>query len=187
LSGGIIFNSTTSKLQVYVSAIPPSVDGTGYTSTHSSYDGPAMGQTIQPLSTGKLTSIEGKFAIRTSPGDVQCKIYSSVNGSLIATADNVVNDADSTEGTFVTGTWTFSSANLTLNAGTTYYIEFTATNGNRLFFGDSYSNPYTRGAHYSGTVGAVVERTGGGGAYTGYDLCIIVNYGGASATWSDLH
>ncbi len=178
-SGGILYNTTTKKLQSYVAAVSPSVDGTGTDGTWALWDGPAQGQTIQPLSTGTLISVVAQVAIRASTGDIQAKVYNSVNGTLIATSDNTVTAPwAGSEFNFVPGTWTFNGAALTLNSGTTYYIEFTATNGNRFFIGSSQS--YPRGDIYTGNPGSV-------SIHSGYDIDFIVNYGGSSASWNDLY
>ncbi len=179
-SGGILFNSTTKKLQSYIAGVSPFVDGTGSAGAYAQYDGPAQGQTIEPLSTGILTSIDAQVAIRGTSDSIQVNIYDGVNGNLIATADNKVSAPwAGSEFNFQYGTWTFSNANFMFTAGTTYYIEFTATTGIGFFIGTSYTT-YLRGDLYTGMSGTVSIVTDG-------DIDFAVHYGGSPASWVDLY
>ena len=178
-SGGIIFNTNTRKLQSYLAAVAPSVEGTGYAGSWALWDGPAQGQTIVPQATGTVIDIQAQVAIRFSDGDIQVKIYDGVNGNLLATSDNTVYAPwPGTEFNFVNATWTFTGANITLNAGTTYYVEFMSTNNNQFFIGSSQS--YPRGDIYTGPHGSV-------SMHAGYDLDFRLNYGGSAASWEDLY
>ncbi len=173
-SGSVIYNTTIKELQCYNEGSTPSVDGTGSAGSYAQYDGPAQGQTIQTLSTGLLISVEAQVAIRGSSGIITAKVYDAVNGTLIATADNTVSAPwAGAEFNFVAGTWTFTTANLTLNSGTTYYIEFHATNNNGFFIGTSYG-VYARGSLYTGAQGSVSAIATG-------DIDFIVNYGSSTA------
>lgn len=177
-AGGMIFNTSENKLQVYKAALPAPVDGTGNSGTWALYDGPAQGQVIQPLSSGALTSIQAQVAIRVSSGDIVCKIYNAPNGTLLATSTNTINAPwAGSEFNFVTGLWSFSGFSFV--AGTNYYVEFTATNGNRFFIGMA-NNTYPRGAHYTGLQGST--------NVTDFDIDMIVNYGvSVPAAWENLH
>jgi hypothetical protein len=176
-NAGIIFNTCTNELQIYRTPASQYIDGSGQTSTMALWEGPYSGQIIQPLHSGVLSSIEGQFAIRSSAGDIVAKIYDGVNGNLLATSDNTVNDADATEFTFVSGSWTFNNSNMILEAFNTYYIEFSATNGNHFFFGSSVS--YPRGILYTGTAANMTP-------HPPFNLDLIVNYGGCTGGWTNV-
>jgi hypothetical protein len=178
-AGGMIFNTTENKLQVYKASLPAPVDGTNTLSTWALWDGPAQGQVIQPVSSGALASIQAKVAIRHMTGNLVCKVYDAPNGTLLTTSTNtVLAPWNGSEFQFLTGTWDFSGFNFV--AGTNYYVEFTATNGTGFFIGMTYGESYSRGTHYRGAVGSVTS--------TGYDIAMIVTYGAAiAAGWDNLH
>ena len=154
--------------------VPAPFEGTGYTGSWALWDGPAQGETIVPSSSGVIIDVNAQVAIRTSSGDIQCKIYDGPNGNLLATSTNTVNAPWlGSEFNFVSGTWYFNSYNLV--QGTTYYFEFHATNNNQFFIGMS-NGGYDNGQHYTGPQGSVFP--------TGYDIDMRINYG--AATPSDL-
>jgi len=179
VEGGIIFNSTTKKVQVYEAPVAGQNYGNG-TSTWYLYDGPAMGQTTQVQATGKLASITTKFAIRNADSEVTIRIYDAVGGNLIATSDNTVfGDWIGAEFNTQEGVWNFSSANITLNAGTTYYIQITAVSGSGIFVG-SCADCNFYGEHFSGAIGSEAARTG-------YDLDLKISIEGSTGGWINLN
>jgi Repeat of unknown function (DUF5907) len=172
-TGGVIYNTTLNKLQVYTAG-SLSTDGTGYFGSSPVYDDPFQGQTIQPLSTGILNSIKASVSIRANSDNIQVKIYDAPNGNLLATSDATFYAPVGGTFNFVTGTWTFANSNLTLNANSTYYVEFNATGGNRFFIGYT-NNSYSRGQLYKGSTHAGVT------AMANYDLDFALSYGSPGA------
>ena len=149
------------------------IDGTGNLSGGAAYAQPVMGQFIWPLYTGNLMSIEGNFAIRFATASVIAKIYDGPGGNLLATSDNVVDDLDPNEFTFITGTWTFNNTPLTLNASTYYFVEFSST---EPFFFNSSNGTYPRGGagpggHWNGPDSATLTD------YSPFNLNFILIYG----------
>jgi hypothetical protein len=173
-TGGVIYNTTLNKLQVYT-ASSLNTDGTGYYSNSAVYDDPFQGQTIQPLYSGPLSSIKANVSIRGASDYIQVKIYDAPNGNLLATSDTTFY-APLGAGTFnfVTGTWTFTNSNLIFNANSTYYIEFNAIGGNRFFIGET-NNTYSRGQLYKGSSHVGVT------AFSSYDIDCAVSYGNPGA------
>ncbi|MFM7017183.1 hypothetical protein [Flavobacterium sp.] len=176
--GGMFYNTTIDKLQYYTPPIAAPTDGTGGTGGSALYDGPAQGQTIQTLSTGKLNSIKATVAIRFSTDNIQVKVYDAPNGNLLATSDASIMAPFAGEFNFNTFTWTFANSNLILNSANTYYFEFTAVGGQRFFIKTN-GNSYSRGTLYTGAVGSVVQRSG-------YDIDFLISYGNASGGWITL-
>jgi len=170
-SGGVIFNTTLNKLQAYTGSTL-SVEGTGTFGNYGAYAPSTAGQTIQPLNTGLLNSVKASVAIRNSTDNIRLKVYDGPNGNLLATADAVVNAPYAGEFNWVVGTWTFSNANIILNANSTYYFEFSTVGGNAFFIGMSASNPYSRGSLYQGATGSAT-------IYSSYDIDCAISYGAA--------
>ena len=171
-SGGVIFNTTLNKLEAYTGS-SISNEGTGTYSGPGTYANSAMGQTIQPLNTGKLISVIAKVAIRTASDIITLKVFDAPNGNLLATSDaNVSAPWIGSEFNFVTGTWTFNNANFTLQANTNYYFQFNSLGGYAFFISSNSSNPYSRGAMYRGAPGSVSE-------VLNYDIDCAISYGAA--------
>ena len=172
-TGGVIYNTTLNKLQVYT-ASSLNTDGTGSYSNSAVYDDPFQGQTIQPLYSGPLSSIKANVSIRGASDYIQVKIYDAPNGNLLATSDATFYAPVGGTFNFVTGTWTFANSNLIFNANSTYYIEFNAIGGNRFFIGET-NNTYSRGQLYKGSTHAGVT------AFSSYDIDCAVSYGNPGA------
>lgn len=170
-NGGMIYNSTLKKVQAYT-ASTLYTDGTGRFGDYAIYAPSVAGQTIQPLNTGKLISIKASVAIRFGTDNIRVKVYDGVNGNLIGTADALVNAPfNGRDFNFVVGTWTFSNANLTLNANSTYYFEFSSVGGNTFFIGME-SDVYPRGSFYQGATGSATINSS-------YDIDCAISYGEA--------
>ncbi len=184
-TGGLIFNTASSTLQYFATSTPGTVETIGTLAADQAvYDGPAEGQTYTTTAAGRLTQIEGSFAIRTAPDSVVAKVYDAPNGKLLGVSDNAVSDSDATEFTFVDGTWTFNNWAVMLKANTSYYIEFTAVGNNNLYFDTTQNYPgsggvYAGGKHYSGPSGSV-------SAHDDMDLNMRLTYGGSTGGWSDV-
>lgn len=183
----VIFNTDTKTMQYYTVADDFTLDTTGGGS--AAHANQAMGQTFTPTETGVLGSITGSFAARPyneetdgMKSNVVAKIYDEPNGTVLATSDNAVLDSDTTELTFVEGTWTFDDANLNLEDGTSYYIEFSDTDSlkNSLYFYEAGGNTYAAGAAYGGSPEDVEPLT------ENYDLYFILSYGASSGVWTDV-
>jgi hypothetical protein len=172
-NGGVIYNTTLNKLQTYtVSSLAP--EGTGNFGTYALYAPNVAGQTIQPISSGRLNSIKASVSIRFVTDDIRVNVYDGVNGNLLGTADAVVNAPfNGNSFNWVVGTWTFSNSNINLNANSTYYFEFSSVGGRNFFIGMT-NNSYPRGSFYQGAAGSAT-------IFSSYDIDCAIYY--SSGGW----
>ena len=189
----VIFNTTTKTFQYYTATSAGYADRTGAEGSQAFHATTAMGQTFIPTHTGRLSSFAGSFAGRpadlTTDGDkadVIAKIYDAVNGTLLARSDSYVRDQNLSPDdiSFVSGTWSFVNTNVTLTAGTQYYVEFSDSDSvpNSFYFKEIFvgnGQTYAGGDFYSGTPGNTHSLSD-------FDMDVTINYGGTTGYWSDV-
>jgi gliding motility-associated-like protein len=111
-----------------------------------------IGQTFQVANNVILNTITFDIIFFYSPAPVTLKIYNGFGGTLLATANSVINPTGYSYNN--NSQFSFSGQNLQLNAGQTYYMELTSSqnmyvgiNSNVLSTGTAYFN----GVAYSGS------------------------------------
>ena len=189
----VIFNTTTKTFQYFTPTTSGYTDRTGAEGSQAFHATNAMGQTFTPTHTGRLNSVGGYFAGRpvdlTTDGDkadVVAKLYDAVNGTLLARSDSYVRDQNlaADDISMVSGTWEFSNTNVTLTAGTQYYIEFSDSDSvpNSFYFKEIYAGngqTYGGGDFYDGAPGNTH-------AFFDFDMDVTIAYGATTGYWSDV-
>jgi len=168
-AGGILFNTTTNKLQVAVPCanIDNSTLGSP-TLTDPITSGQTIGQTFLAEATNTISQIGFYGTYGTlATGDISCSVYTSVGGTLLATSPNIY---DLHMGN---GLCLFSFSGLDVIGRQNYYIEFTINYAGNILY-HNVGNPYDDGeAYYNGEASS-------------YDVAFSVNYSNAFI-WENLH
>lgn len=140
VAGSMIYNTTTNAMQVYIPAMVVAEQsdfdgGRGLNSTQS------KGQTFTPTGSGKISTILAGFNVVTTPGIVTATVYDGVGGtSLGSTTVNVTASG--------WHTFNFASENISLTAGSIYYVEFTTTTFEGAMFRITDGSTYSGGTMY---------------------------------------